>query len=510
MSDAKPVESKIEAAAKVVDTAVALTSAPTAPIAAAKVGWWAMKHRKRFAFIAAGAAIGAGGAIYAAKHFTADPGKAAAQTEPPAVVQAKPEEPAKPAAPPAPELNLDVPPIKVPTFDVREPKPAPMPALDLTLPDIAPPPAPSRPNADIVAPGPSKADITGPVITIPTKPEGTETKPPTPGDDLFKAPGELPTTVKDRKDKKDDAPVIRIGGIDPPPPPTPPKNSDPPPIPNIDIQIPVAPMPASSKKDDPPKISDIDIKIPDGPAPMPTKNDDPPKVTIPAIGPAPKTADPPVIAPPKSDKLPDVPPVIEPPAPKSPMIPDIAPPPLPASPMPTIRVPNIGDPPPPPLTSVKPDKKDSYDEDWHTRVEDSYAEISRVYYKTTDYAAALEAYNKDRRKPGERIIRVPPPWVLEEQFPNLVGAKAEKPEAKTTSNPKFEPAAPTPSSERSAPPAPAGNNEYRVKNDAGETIREIARKIYGDANAWQKLWKLNPDLDPTLPIPSGTTLRLEK
>jgi hypothetical protein len=41
MSDAKPVETKIETAAKIVDTAVALTSPTTAPVAAAKVGWWA-------------------------------------------------------------------------------------------------------------------------------------------------------------------------------------------------------------------------------------------------------------------------------------------------------------------------------------------------------------------------------------------------------------------------------------------------------------------------------------
>src|SRR5205823_14741306 len=133
-----------------------------------------------------------------------------------------------------------------------------------------------------------------------------------------------------------------------------------------------------------------------------------------------------------------------------------------------------------------------YDEDWHSQREgDTYSLISKEYYKSADYAAALEAYNKDRRKPGERIIRVPPPWVLEEQFPNLIGTKADKPEAKTTSNPKFEPAPPRPSDLIAPPPPAARNNEYRVSNEAGETIRDIARKIYGDANAWQKLWKLN-------------------
>ena len=77
---------------------------------------------------------------------------------------------------------------------------------------------------------------------------------------------------------------------------------------------------------------------------------------------------------------------------------------------------------------IKPEKKDMYDEDWHAQREgDTYAIISKEYYKTVDYSAALEAYNKERKKSGERIVRVPPTWVLEEQFPNLVGAKPEKP-----------------------------------------------------------------------------------
>ena len=52
------------------------------------------------------------------------------------------------------------------------------------------------------------------------------------------------------------------------------------------------------------------------------------------------------------------------------------------------------------------------------------------------------------------------------------------------------------------------NDEYRVTAEAGETIREVARKALGDAGSWKKLYQLNPDIDPTLPLPAGTTVRL--
>lgn len=491
MSDAKPVESKVEAVAKAADSAVALTSPAAAPVVAAKAGGWALRQ-KRLMFIAAGAAVGIAGAYFAVKHFTADPGKATAQQNPSAVAQAKPEEPAKPAAqkpeidPPklTPVLDLEVPPIKVP--DTKDTKSVPV--LDLEVPPIKVPDTKdtkSAPVLDLEVPPikPPDADTkdTKPprIVVPPVSPDTKDSKPPIPDSDLFKAPDPLPTTVTDKKDRKDT--VIRIGGTDPMPMK---KKDDPPPIPNINIELPPPPAPDPTKKDDPPKIPIEDIKIPDSPT---IKVDDPAKA--PKIGPSPMNTDPPVISP-RTDRVPEIP-TIEAPTIKSPMI--------------------TGDPPPPPLIGSKSANKDNYDEDWHTKLDDSFVQISKEYFKTADFAAALEAYNKERRKPGERIIRVPPTWVLEEQFPNLIGTKSDKPEPKGTVTPKIE-SPPPPTGERPAPPpAPvAGNNEYRVTNPAGETIREIARKLYGDPNGWQKLWKLNPDLDPTLPIPSGTALRLDK
>src|SRR5436190_13038927 len=99
MSEAKPIENKVEAAAKVVDTAVALTSPTTAPVVAAKVGWSMLRHRKRLMYIAAGAALGIAIGVYEFKYFKADPGTTMAQQgEPTAVAQGKPDEPAKPSA----------------------------------------------------------------------------------------------------------------------------------------------------------------------------------------------------------------------------------------------------------------------------------------------------------------------------------------------------------------------------------------------------------------------------
>ena len=126
------------------------------------------------------------------------------------------------------------------------------------------------------------------------------------------------------------------------------------------------------------------------------------------------------------------------------------------------------------------------------------------------YARALEAYNKDRRRAGDKIVFVPPPYVLEEQFPNLIETsdRPSTPEIRTTGNIKFEPAVARSPAPRPAPPAAGSNDEYRVTAETGESIRDIARKVYGSEEAWRKLWDLNQSIDPTRPIPSGTALRL--
>lgn len=471
MSGANPVETKMETAAKVggvVDAAASLAG-PTPPVAAAaKAGWWALRNPKRFGIVAGSTALALAAGTFGWKYLANSSSPSArAQDNKTVVAQGKPDEFIKPAL--APTKNDDVNPLLLDLPSVPTPKSD---RVELELPAIAPP-----------RPGPRPTETEPPLI-LPPAPRLEPKKPGEDPDNLFKAPDLLPSTITDRKDKpvtKETIPIIRIGAtgdVTPPPPPKKPMVDAPPSI--LDVPI--------------PKISDV----PAPPLPMTPKIDDlPPIVGSPSIGPSPEIKTPPLGTPMK-EKLPDPPPLIkidEPPIIKNPMIPDF--------PM-TLTPP------------INPAKKDMYDEDWHAQRDgDTYAIISKEYYKTVDYSAALEAYNKERKKSGERIVRVPPTWVLEEQFPNLVGTKPEKLgvlEARPTGNPKFEPVAAKTSGERPAPlPLPASSSdEYKVKVEAGETIRDIARKVYGDPNAWKKLYDLNPTLDPTQPIPSGTTLRLGK
>ena len=215
-------------------------------------------------------------------------------------------------------------------------------------------------------------------------------------------------------------------------------------VPKIkDVPQPPPPPPAT-KKDDPSKL---DLELPPLPPTPGVKKDDVKKDDLPIISPAPKI---------ESPMIPDVPSVpikdkeIKAPEPglppvrvpttaeprssiKSPMIPDLGP----APPI-TIDLPSAAPPP-------KADKKDMYDEDWHTQKDgDTYVLISTEYLHDAKYAAAIEAYNKDRRKPGERIIRVPPTWVLEEKYPGLINGygQARRAGSETRWHLKFEPVAP--------------------------------------------------------------------
>jgi hypothetical protein len=498
MSGANPVETKVE---KTAVAAAALTDPIVAP-AVVKSGWWFLRSRKRLGLLAGGSAIALVAGGYGYKYFTATPGTVSAQTETPVVAEAKPEEPGKLPALPS--------------------KPAEKPEFDLNLPDLPPPPAPGKRERDKEQLELRLPDVPSPPVDTPPPPlilptvKSPDKKKVEPAEDIFKAqdplisdkkkpdlgPAPLATDVSGKKEKDTPMPVIRISAQDPPAPP---------PVPKIDDIPPPPPVPAATKKDDPLKL---DLDLPPLPG-SPTK----------------KEKDDPVVVPPiKSPMIPDVPTIpmkekeIKAPEPGLPpvKIPDSPPITIDIPPMPMPRMidtppspPTINLDPPPAVAAPKTDKKDMYEEDWHQqRRDDTYTLISKEYYKSGDYAAALEAYNKDRRKAADGIIRVPPIWVLQEQFPNLIEAdKPERtnvPEVKTTGNVKFEPVTPTVSGVRPAPPPAVArsNDEYKVPEGAGETIREVARKVYGNADSWRKIFDLNPGVDPTQPIPSGTTLRL--
>jgi hypothetical protein len=393
---------------------------------------------------------------------------------------------------------------------------------------------------------PAPTDIKKPVFADPTLPGGPPIKVPADdkkkaeGDDIFKAPeppaidpkkvdptappAPLPSTVNERKEKpKTEVPVIRVGVSDPsiPDPPKVPaadgkkddagKKPDAPAIPSIpDITAP--PIPAADKKSDapiippPPPDTKVDAPIVAPPAGI-EKKDHPrvkdntvPSIDVPTVGGETKIDPPlPPLGPMPTVKTPDGPP-----------IPTI-------DPVPTIKVPAPGTkieaPPTVPSTN-----RNTYEEDWHTwTARDTYAGISQEYYHDGKYAAALEAYNKEHRKAGDPIVRVPPTWKLDELYPNLIGKSAEKPERATpearpagNGGIKFEPVAPLPGAGKTAATPTSRTDEYKVTAEAGEMIRDVARKALGNADSWRKISSLNPDLDPTLPIPAGTVVKLPK
>jgi len=507
MSAINPVDAKAGDAKATPDPAAALTPA----VATAKKGLWsALSGKHKLGAIVGGTVLTVAGGMFAIDRFRPAP--------PPAVAQADPSPKASPTPAEEPKgrsvrINNDLPDIP----DVTSPavKPVRYDSTDSSTPTIKFPgddspikaPVPSGPkNDDLPAvKAPVLPDVPDPKVIkaprlpdIPDPPKKADDDPykldkkddPTrKGDDDFKAPlgpspAPLPAAVTGRKDKADDAgPVIRIGGQgEVPPAPAPGKKEE---IPKINFDDPVPPpAPRPDTKPDPAKPMIPDMK------------DELPMVSVPIIGPAPKSADAPVQVMPLKDK-----PAAKEPDPSAIRLPGIDVPLVPATDT--------------PRTTPRPDeRKENYDEDWHTpKGGDSMALISKEYYNTADYAPALEAYNKERRKAGEGIVRVPPVWVLEERFPDLVKKADDKPA--TDAKPgglKFEPVEPGRGSRPAPPPAATGgsNPEYKVTAEAGETIREVARKVYNDPNAWRRIWDMNSGIDPTQPIPAGTTLRLPK
>jgi hypothetical protein len=485
-----------------------LKSALTPAVATAKKGLWgALSGKQKLGAIVGGTVLAVAGGMFAIDHFRPAPPRAQAQAGTSSEAPPAPAE--EPKGRPVPMRNdlPDIPdvtapaPVKPAKYESTEPPAIPtIKFADDDPPIKAPVPGGAKnddqPTVDLPA---VKAAALPDIPDLPKKTDDEPYKLPSiPGDkkddrtrkrdDDFKpslgpSPAPLPAAVTGRKDKADDGgPVIRIGGQDVVPPPAPGKKED---APKIDFDATAPPAPRSDVKPDPAKPM------------IPDLNDDLPTVTAPTIGPAPKSADPPARVMPMKEK-----------------------PPAKESDLPTIKLPGIDVPSVPVTDTPRPtpkadERKENYSEDWHTpRSGDSMALISKEYYNSADYAAALEAYNKERRKAGEGIIRVPPVWVLEERFPDMVKKADDKPA--TDAKPgglKFEPVEPARGGSRPAPPPAAtggSSPEYKVTAEAGETIREVARKVYGDPNAWRRIWDMNSGIDPTQPIPVGTTLRLPK
>ncbi len=493
------------------DPAPALAAAVPA---AAKAGW--LTTKTKVGIVVGGSVLSLVGGAYGLKSLGTGTPKAAAQSgKNTSVAVAPPATPDEPRKLP-PELDTLPPVPGLRPVAVTE-RGATKIDLDLDIPNVKTPPIPGGRN-DLI--------IDAPVIS-PPKPTlrgGIDIEPPP-----------LPAVNNSRTVNQGPAPIIRVQATtDTAPPPlkapididvpliAPPKVGVAPPAPpaKVDFDIPpiIAPAPLVSP---PPKVGDL----PPAPPAPPIIKEEVPVVAPPTLGtgPAPKTVTPPM------------PELVAPPAPPLNVgTPPPAPPIIDLTPAPTIGTPKppVNLDPAPPLGAPKPPadapKRDEFDEDWHTpKYGDTFAMISREYYKSPDYAPALEAYNKDRRKGGENIVRVPPLWVLEEKFPAMTKAEPRPapapmspPPGGRSSGVDFDPpetraigSSAPPSRPAPAPavtPASNTNDEYRVQAAAGETIREIANKLYGDPLTWKRIYDMNPGVDPTIPIPAGTTLRLPR
>lgn len=147
------------------------------------------------------------------------------------------------------------------------------------------------------------------------------------------------------------------------------------------------------------------------------------------------------------------------------------------------------------------EKPGDYTEDLYKGPQQTYAQISKQYYNSEAFASALEQYNKSSRKSASDPIRIPPIYVLQEQYASLIGtsSKAVTPASGLSSPVSVE--APV------RPAAPVDDKVYIVETN-NETLLSIARKKLGDRNAWERIANLNPQIDPDAPVAKGTRLQM--
>jgi nucleoid-associated protein YgaU len=192
------------------------------------------------------------------------------------------------------------------------------------------------------------------------------------------------------------------------------------------------------------------------------------------------------------------------------------------APLPTPQAPGIR-----PAAGAVP-QADAFDEDIHSCKEgDTYRTVSQQFYLTDRYEKALQRYNRDypidRRadpsvlQPGMRV-RVPPIRVLVRKYGDLLGERQTVAPVGTlpVGPPPGPPAEPAPV--RLAPPVtPPGQSTQAMASPAGatyvvgpggETVWAVARNTLGSGQYWERIYRLNPSLNPQAVIPAGTRLRL--
>jgi nucleoid-associated protein YgaU len=185
----------------------------------------------------------------------------------------------------------------------------------------------------------------------------------------------------------------------------------------------------------------------------------------------------------------------------------------------------------------------------------SLAALSKHFYFTDRYAAALLQYNRDHHLGDDALKRNPPVltpgttiWVpqleaLKGRYSNLEGASVpsggvavpvvsaegqQRPAPVVPGSPgpaspaavpvvSGPPADPTPVPVATPPgtaapvvaasPAATAAKWYTVRPE-GQYYSQIARETLGDGGRWADIYHLNPAIAPEQPIPGGTRIRL--
>ena len=162
----------------------------------------------------------------------------------------------------------------------------------------------------------------------------------------------------------------------------------------------------------------------------------------------------------------------------------------------------------PVVTAVRRNAKD-FDEDLHEpKPGDNYAMISKKYYDDAGYAAALAEYNKSNPT-NNKMVRIPPLWVLEQNHAKAMPVGNIRTTSMTApANDRRDNAPPPPNAESREESKSSPFNGMRVYTVArpGETLRSIAQNQLGNANAWKSVKDYNISVDENAELSPGTKL----
>jgi hypothetical protein len=145
---------------------------------------------------------------------------------------------------------------------------------------------------------------------------------------------------------------------------------------------------------------------------------------------------------------------------------------------------------------------------------DTFTSISKQKYGTDKYAQALLLFNRHHPLAGDELqqevsalkaqqkVYIPPLEVLENRYPGTVKDLTPLPTVGRVPGTSTVPA------DRSTPAAPtASHRSYQVEG-TGETMRQIATKLWGNPNLWTLIDDLNPGWRHEYPIPGGALLKV--